>query len=447
MKISADFNTITGTIKPMHAVGQPPTAQLGEGMMHYLTEAGIPYSRLHDVQGTMGANLYVDIPNIFRNFDADVNDPASYDFTFTDHLLNLLYKYGVTPFYRLGVTIENYAHVKSFRIMPPADFQKWAEICEHIIRHYNEGWANGFHHNLTYWEIWNEPDASGHSIANQTWRGTPERFYEFYTIAATHLKKCFGDSIQVGGYAGCGFYNWEEIDPDCNGFTGTTTNSREGFIKFGHEFLQYVREHNAPLDFFSWHTYSNVLTAVGMARYTRRVLEKYGFGNVPDILNEWNTCHDPRRRSTDYAAAQAFGMMLSMQKESPYMLNFYDARFNSASQYGGLFNPDKWEPYLTYYGFMSFNEAYKLKNEAKSDTEDPSVPVCAAVNGDKKVLLISNMKGEPVKVEFDIAGADTANITDMYFINEEYKYSPTHKKILDNAMTIPKYTCVEIRFA
>ena len=62
---------------------------------------------------------------------------------------------------------------------------KWAEICEHIIRHYNEGWADGFYYNIEYWEIWNEPDNS------QMWTGTPEEFYELYRVAANHLKSCF----------------------------------------------------------------------------------------------------------------------------------------------------------------------------------------------------------------------------------------------------------------
>ena len=45
-------------------------------MMHYLKEAGIPYSRLHDVGGWLGGGLYVDIPNLFPDFDADENDPG-----------------------------------------------------------------------------------------------------------------------------------------------------------------------------------------------------------------------------------------------------------------------------------------------------------------------------------------------------------------------------------
>ena len=76
--IRADFLRPTGNrIKPMHGVGQPPFYGLKCTYFHYLEEAGIPYSRLHDVGGWFGGNMYVDVPNIFRNFDADVNEMTS----------------------------------------------------------------------------------------------------------------------------------------------------------------------------------------------------------------------------------------------------------------------------------------------------------------------------------------------------------------------------------
>ena len=153
--VKLDLSKSEKAIKPMHAGGQPPvTSQATDTFFHYLTEAGIPYSRLHDVGGAFGNGKYVDIPNIFRDFSADENDPASYEFTFTDLLLAQLDKAGVEPYYRLGVTIENAAHVKSYWIAPPTDYAKWARIAEHIIRHYTEGWADGFHYKITYWEIW-----------------------------------------------------------------------------------------------------------------------------------------------------------------------------------------------------------------------------------------------------------------------------------------------------
>ena len=54
-------------------------------------------------------------------------------------------------FYRLGSKIEH--NRKKYGTLVPKDPHKWAVICEHIIRHYNEGWADGFHLNMQYWEI------------------------------------------------------------------------------------------------------------------------------------------------------------------------------------------------------------------------------------------------------------------------------------------------------
>jgi len=45
--------------------------------------------------------------------------------------------------------------------VPPKDFNKWARICVNIIRHYNDGWAGGYHWGIKYWEVWNEPDNHG----------------------------------------------------------------------------------------------------------------------------------------------------------------------------------------------------------------------------------------------------------------------------------------------
>lgn len=157
-KLTVDFDKTVGKIKPMHGVGQPPFSGIDFSMCDYLKKANIPYSRLHDVGGAYDGNMFVDIPNIFRDFSADPTDPTSYDFAFTDLLITALVERGIEPFFRLGVTIENYCEIKAYRIAPPTDYNKWAEICEGIIRHYTEGWANGFNYKITYWEIWNEPD-------------------------------------------------------------------------------------------------------------------------------------------------------------------------------------------------------------------------------------------------------------------------------------------------
>ena len=157
--VEVDFGKSIGSMKPMYGVGQPPMiGQLGDwSMMHYLKEAGVPYSRLHDVGGWMGRGLYVDIPNLFPDFDADESDPENYRFAYTDDIMKVLVANGVEPYFRLGVSIENFASrgFPRIRTVPPNDYAKWARICEHVVRHYTEGWADGFTMKVSHWEIWN----------------------------------------------------------------------------------------------------------------------------------------------------------------------------------------------------------------------------------------------------------------------------------------------------
>ncbi len=445
VKISADFGKVTGKIKPMHGVGQPPMQGMNADMMHYLGEAGIPYSRLHDVQGWLGHDLYVDIPNVFRNFDADVEDPASYDFTFTDQYMKRLVENGVEPFYRLGVTIENAHLLKSYRIFPPKDNLQWARICEHIIRHYNEGWANGYRMNVTYWEIWNEPDDCFRNETAAMWKGTPEEYFALYDVTSKHLKKCFGDSIRVGGFASCGFWGYKD-DPDMTKFRtkGSAKTDRQFYLEFAHRFFAYVKENNCPLDFFSWHTYDTIENSLAEADYCRRMMSMYGFDDVPDILNEWNMYIPFKGRDSAENSAKTLAFMLGMQKKQPSLLCYYDARIGS-SRYGGMFSADNWEPFRSYYAFVSFNAAYKLGNEVETSSSGEKVFVLGAKDdAGRKLLLIANYGDTAETLEFDVTGADMAK-GEVIITDEEYLHTLTGITIRNNTLRIKPYSCIEIR--
>ena len=296
MQFNFDFDKTVGRIREMHAVGQPPMLGVSDSLFHYLTDASIPYSRLHDVGGVYGGNRFVDIHNIFRDFAADETKEESYDFTFTDILITCLMKANCPPIFRLGETIENQHYIKAYRIFPPKDNAKWARICEHIIRHYNEGWANGFTYGITYWEIWNEPDNGRDDTENQMWHGTREEFYAMYEVTAKHLKKCFGDSIKVGGFATCGFrhilsdpekfgINYPKNEDACFS-SGRSAN----FLVWIDGFFAHIKKTNAPIDFFSWHSYLGTEDTVVAAQYCEKVLEKHGYAHLETQMNEWNNC-------------------------------------------------------------------------------------------------------------------------------------------------------------
>ena len=419
-------------MKPMHGGGQPPMLGASDCYFHYLTEAGIPFSRLHDVGGVFGGGRFVDIPNIFRNFDADENDPANYDFTFTDILITALIKAGVEPYYRLGTTIENQAEIKAYHTVPPKDYAKWARICEHIIAHYTEGWADGFHYHIRYWEIWNEPEVQNQMM----WNGTPEQYYQLYEVAAKHLKARF-PHLKIGGYASCGFYAIAPVtvrDPNSPNLIGTIPPSahEENLMTFFHGFFRHIKETGTPIDFFSWHSYADTKRVAVMDRWLHGALAEYGYENLETHLNEWNPY--PYEYGTAHHSAEIAAMMIAMQHGFADILCIYDMRTNTAP-YCPLFDIKTRKPIHGYYSLAAFNQLYKLGNQVESGTDTEDLYVLAASNGNRNAILISNLTGTDQKLEF--AGVDLTDAR-YYILDQErlLSWAPNANMIPNNAVIL-----------
>ncbi len=380
-----------GPVKPVNGVGQPPMRGIDTSRFHYLTEAGIPFSRLHDVGGYFGGGLFVDIPNIFRDFSADPDDPASYDFGFTDILITGLVSAGVEPFFRLGVTIENYCTVRAYTIYPPADSLKWARICEGIIKHYTEGWAGGFRCSIRYWEIWNEPDNEKDPLANPMWRGTKEQFYDLYETAAKYLKKRF-PGLKIGGYGSCGFYALfnESAPPAAN-----VGERYDYFMEFFDGFLDRLKTSGAPLDFFSWHSYGSIENNIVFANYARERLDGAGFTGTEIFCNEWNL--DIGLKGTLRHSASVAGMLLAFSELPLDGAMFYDAQL-SVSDYGGLFNPLTKKPFPAYYSFAFFKVLRDLGTLISAEVSGlPGVYAKAASDGKNGALMVANCSGKQLR--------------------------------------------------
>lgn len=406
-----DFSDIDGPVKPVNSVGQPPSTGFGGGEhFHYLTEAGVKYSRLHDVRGSYGGNLFVDIPNLFRNFDADENDPASYDFTFTDILLQNLLKAGVEPYFRLGVTIENAHDIKSYRIYPPKDFAKWARICEHVIMHYNYGWADGFHMGITHWEIWNEPENYESPEDNEMWRGTFDQYMDLYGTASTHLKSRFPE-LMIGGYGSCGFSAIGEDFVKRPGCSSRASYFVDCFIAF----LERARKENWPLDFFSCHSYSNPADAIFQTEYARKKLDEYGFTGTQLSVNEWLPAPSMSKLNTAQQAAEVMAEIIGFQNGCVDDAELYDARMTGGT-YSPLFTPETGKPRKAYYSLRAFNELKKLGFAVKAPQMPDGIYLAAATDRKgKAAVLVSN-----------ISGKDWTNTLDFG------KYSPEIALVIDD---------------
>jgi len=360
--VAVDVTNVVRSVKPMHAVNNGPTVKKpgGDqkcGNFEDYKAARIPFARTHDsINCVAGGPHTCDISAVFPDFDADETDPKNYDFVFTDHYLDNIRRTGTEVFFRLGQTIEH--GPKKYGALPPKDYAKWAKVCEHVIRHYNEGWGWGLDNahttvniawsnqfNIVYWEIWNEPDLDPVDVGlpenPRCWGGTVTNFFNLYETAAKHLKGKF-PNLKIGGPALCWSLAW------------------------GERFLAYCRDNSVPLDFFSWHIYAIEPGQIAdRAVAVRNLIDKYGFHGSESILNEWNyvkgwvddwpySLEVESGRFNQKGAAFVMATMVDCQFKPVDMLMFYDAKVYSGMN--NMFSLPTFQPLKGYYPFYAWSK-------------------------------------------------------------------------------------------
>lgn len=397
-----DLTKTYGTFKPMHAVNNGPILKRhvnDQKRSNFIPfkNAHIPYARTHDAAFELnyGSEHTVDITAIFPNSDADPTDPSSYDFACTDEYLEIIMDAGTKPFFRLGQKIEHY--VKKYGTIPPKDFSKWAVICEHIIRHMNEGWANGHHYDIEYWEIWNEPDLDADDSPNKrTWGGTKAQFFDLFEITAKHLKACF-PQYKIGGPALAGNEGWAA------------------------DFLAAMHRREVPMDFFSWHIYcTEPIHMTDKAARMRRLMDNNGYEKAESILNEWNYVKgwvDEYVYSIQAVigikgAAFTMACMTAAQKSSIDMLMYYDAR---PCVLNGLFDFYTQEPLKGYYPFPWFASLMGLTEVRCAVEPEHLYTLCGVDEAGKTTTIVTYYTDDdnaaPKEVHLDFGKAGKYEVT------------------------------------
>ena len=402
MKLNIDLSKKIGPIKPMNAVNNAPAwkkySDQDISNMAAYKAAEIPYARTHDasIEYSYGREHCVDINGIFPDFDADVDDPKSYDFHLTDEYIHRLDLAGTKCFYRLGCCIEHWT--KKYGTLPPKDFLKWAKICDHIISHYNNGWNDGFEKNIEYWEIWNEPDGSDDDAPAErklTWGGTRQQFFEFYETVAEYLKARHPE-CKIGGPALCAPNHW-----------------------WTEPFLAYLTRDGkrVPLDFFSWHGYcSDPRQEIAPAKKAREMLDKYGYTKTESVFNEWNYIRSfegsqfvkDLEVERSLKGAAFIGHMMNLMQDCPVdLLMYYDARTNSIMN--GMFNIYDMSCLKGYYPIKEWSGLTRLGDEYESVSDDDMFSAVTAYDGKRCLTLIAyytDLEDQPEKdVEIEIKGA------------------------------------------
>ena len=371
------YSETVGRIKPMHAVNNAPVRARKtqcRGNFDTFKAIKIPYARTHDasLSEIYGSQHVMDVHCIFPDFSRDPDDPTAYDFINTDLYVTTCFDADCEIYYRLGTSIEHWPG--KYGSVMPSDPLKWARICEHIILHYTEGWADGFRYPITYWEIWNEADLDPDDAADKRcWSGTAEEFFEFFKIAFLYLRRRF-PHIKLGGPALAGKLDWAR------------------------RFLERMTEgERVELDFFSWHIYSTQTEKMlDKAERVAALLEEFGYGGVEKHLNEWNYIENWNTRFIDSVrvikglkgAAYDFAFMCAGQN-SPHldMMMYYDARPDK--EYNGLWDSDFMLPLKGYYAFGFFSDLYSLGTQTALSCDSSDIYALAATNGLENATVIS----------------------------------------------------------
>jgi len=428
-KVTVNSSELKGEIRPLNGVGGGPKGVVSPSLFK---AAGIPFTRLSDIGYSLefGFELF----NIFPDFDADENKASSYDFTITDEYIKNLVGTGSKIIWRLGNWSNESWQREKYGSWPPKDFKKWARICEHVIRHYNEGWADGYHFNIEYWEIWNEPDLDQrilpetenvapkdvdklgkvmrYEVAPHMWGGTMEQYYEFATTVYKHLQRRF-PKLKIGGPGNADF-------------------------EYNEPFIQAMKKAGIKPGFFSWHRYSrNPETFVEEGKKVRELLDRYGWSDVPTFLDEWNYVSSwdndgynyswKVRSSVKGAAFTVASMCLMQEAGCTDVMTYYDWRHNTS--YNGAFDRESGCELAGYHAIRNWSKLSEYGTEVAVDCPEADLYATAAKNADGKVRLLlaryndDDSVYESKRVSFVLPEGctkATCVLSDSYHINTQY---------------------------
>jgi hypothetical protein len=361
-------------------------------------EIGVTLIRTHDYYGALDMSL------LYPDRTKDPSDPRSYNFASSDETWKAIIDGGFEPYFRLG---DSWNDAK-----PPANAlerSNWVKAAIEVLRHYRTGRWNGFNTSFRYVEIWNEPDNQ------QFWSKphTPLEYFQLYHEAAVAIKQQF-PGVMVGGPA----------------VTQAAAMTPQG-KKWTQDFLDFVRQKNAPLDFFSWHMYSNSPQEYAeAANFYRSLLDARGFTQTTIHITEWNT--DIKRGADDSPEALALrtgsrgaailtAAWIELQHNDVEVSTIYrgpDPDIKAPTFYG-LFYADG-RPKRSALAFSLWSKMTLYPQQVSiSAPSYPSLWMLAGQNDAGNVaLIIANTGDKPVSVGISFADQRRINKISLYRVSD-----------------------------
>ena len=403
-RITADFNVQTGTVRrELYCSGLHPfiSTRHIDDFFDAFKDLRFYMVRNHDWAHNNTDQRLIDVHHIFPLMHLDPSDERNYYFAPSDEAIRLTYEAGSKVFYRLGTSIEHTEGIH-FNTNPPEDFDKYAEVCAAIVRHYTKGWNNGFHYDMPYWEIWNEPDLKNGAM----WTGSAEQFALFFAIVLKRLKTEFPE-LKVGGPAHTVFSPCliDMIKAECDKLDVTP-------------------------DFYSYHIYSNNLDAMrSVATEPRKYLDKIGWNKTESILNEWHFIRswvgvhsNLTEESYNYSINSRDGLMginsaafnvasFCIFQNSPLDYSFY---YGCGTGNWGVYRPSRL-PNKNFYSLIMMRDMvydFPKKTTVSGCDEQTQCAIAGlSEDGSKAAMLLGDLYGISTDIPVEIKGFDFKKAT------------------------------------
>ena len=380
--IKVNLAQVIGKIKPLNGGNLAPSLTEDNNNSNSEFKAlNLPYTRLHDAPLENPGLRLVDISNVFPIFHLDASDPRNYTFATTDDYVKNCIDLGTEVIYRLGESVENSKRI--YAGGPPPDYKQWVEICTGVIKHYTEGWGNGFHFDIKYWEIWNEPDGWC------WWSGTStlDKFNEFYAEVAIELKKRF-PHLLFGG-------------------PGHLT------LDSGDDFFKVCHAKNVPIDFYSFHNYgSSVEEMCEMVYRAQKLINDYGYRDTLLYLSEWHYMPGqfqlvPRRARVEFFeeslkdidSALFLAEVLIAWQDTPLDMGGY---YTVTATRFGLLRTYSRTICKNYRAMRMFGELALDRERIQAECDTPGTRLLASRNKDHATVLVTSPRSGNLNYQFKL---------------------------------------------
>ncbi|RIV24132.1 xylan 1,4-beta-xylosidase [Alicyclobacillaceae bacterium I2511] len=259
IRLSVDVSHTKGPIRPIwRMIGSEHLSQMfsremvggqlvGEDFLHALVLA----KEQLGVQRVRAHGIFLDELQVY-SLNAG---KSAVNFKTIDDIYDRLLKLGLKPVVELSFMPKDLAanpnptvfHYQA-HISPPSSWIRWGELVKTFVQHLVSRYGV---EEVCQWgfEVWNEPNLA------VFWTASQAEYFQMYEVTARAVKEV-----------------------DARLWVGGPATAASGWVP---EFLQYVKDHELPLDFLATHTYGN------MPLNFRTMLIQAGLAQTEVWWTEW----------------------------------------------------------------------------------------------------------------------------------------------------------------